>query len=331
MEEKVVYLYLSLTEEIYLGKLYIQNNRGKEVYSIELSDDYLKSKYSKYKIDPEISNYIGRQFQSSDKPIFGFLSDSCPDRWGRILMKRKEAEIAKLENRKPKQLTEADYLLGVYDESRMGALRFKLDKDGDYLTSSNEETVPPWIYLRTLEDYALQIDNEEAVDDKWIKNLLIPGSSLGGARPKANVYAPNGDLWIAKFPSKKDSLQPSCQIFHHLSMMSKGKPISPSMPARRINPKCYRTIFGTHLLIKADSVLGINDFIIATYNDIGRRCLIGNMKFITIAVLQFLRRIFTQQMEVGPIMSQFFLHRNNRIEKNSIVWTNRGIVTNHHR
>ncbi len=205
MEEKVVYLYLSLTEEIYLGKLYIQNNRGNEVYSIELSDDYLKSKYSKYKIDPEISNYMGRQFQSSDKPIFGFLSDSCPDRWGRILMKRKEAEIAKLENRKPKQLTEGDYLLGVYDESRMGALRFKLDKDGDYLTSSNEETVPPWIYLRTLEDYALQIDNEEAVDDKWIKNLLIPGSSLGGARPKANIYAPNGDLWIAKFPSKKDS------------------------------------------------------------------------------------------------------------------------------
>lgn len=205
MEEKVVYLYLSLTEEIYLGKLYIQNSKGKDIYSIELSDEYLKSNYCKYRLDPEINNYKGRQFQSSNKPIFGFLSDSCPDRWGRVLLKRKEAELAKIENRKPRQLSEADYLLGVYDESRMGALRFKLDKNGEYLSSSKEETVPPWIYLRTLEEYAMQVDNDENVDDKWLKNILIPGSSLGGARPKANVYSTNGDLWIAKFPSKKDT------------------------------------------------------------------------------------------------------------------------------
>ena len=205
MEEKVVYLYLSLMEEIYLGKLYIQNSKGKDIYSIELSDEYLKSNYCKYRLDPEINNYKGRQFQSSNKPIFGFLSDSCPDRWGRVLLKRKEAELAKIENRKPRQLSEADYLLGVYDESRMGALRFKLDKNGEYLSSSNEETVPPWIYLRTLEEYAMQVDNDENVDDQWLKNILIPGSSLGGARPKANVYSTNGDLWIAKFPSKKDT------------------------------------------------------------------------------------------------------------------------------
>ncbi len=205
MEEKIIHIFLSLDEEIYLGKLYVGNIKGKDIFSIELSSDYLKSKYSKEKIDPEIENYIGRQYMSSDKTIFGFLSDASPDRWGRVLIRKKESELAKKENRKPRQLSEVDYLLGVYDESRMGALRLKLDYDGDFLASSKEEIVPPWVYLRTLEEYALRFDNDEEIDDKWIKNLLLPGSSLGGARPKATVYSPSGDLWIAKFPSKKDN------------------------------------------------------------------------------------------------------------------------------
>lgn len=205
MEEKIIHLFLSLDEEIYLGKLYVGNIKGKDVFSIELSSDYLKSKYSKEKFDPEIENYIGRQYMSTDKAIFGFLSDASPDRWGRVLIRKKESELAKKENRKPRQLSEVDYLLGVYDESRMGALRLKLDYDGDFLASSKEEIVPPWVYLRTLEEYAVRFDNDEEIDDKWIKNLLLPGSSLGGARPKATVYSPSGDLWIAKFPSKKDN------------------------------------------------------------------------------------------------------------------------------
>ena len=205
MEERIIHIFLSLDEEIYVGKLYSQNNKGKEIYSIELSEEYLKSKYSKFRLDPEINNYTGRQYLSSNKLIFGFLSDSCPDRWGRQLIKRKETEKAKEENRKPKQLTELDYLLSIYDESRMGALRFKEDLNGEYLSNDKNYSIPPWVYIRTLEEYALKYDFDESIDDFWIKNLLIPGSSLGGARPKASVYSSNGDIWIAKFPSKNDS------------------------------------------------------------------------------------------------------------------------------
>ena len=189
MEERIVHIFLSLDEEIYVGKLYAQKINAKEIYSIELSSDFLKSKYSKYKLDPELNNYLGRQYLSSKKDIFGFLSDACPDRWGRTLIKRKESLKAKEENRKPKKLTELDYLLEVYDESRMGALRFKLDLNGDYLANDNEKIVPPWVYIRTLEEYAVKYDSEEEINDDWIKNLLKPGSSLGGARPKGSIYS----------------------------------------------------------------------------------------------------------------------------------------------
>lgn len=205
MEERIIHIFLSLDSEIYLGKLYAQNIKGKDVYSIELSDEYLNCKYSKYRLDPEINNYNGRQYLSTNKPIFGFLSDACPDRWGRTLIDRKEREKAKEDNRKPKKLSEVDYLLSVYDEARMGALRFKLDLNGEYLSCDKSQTVPPWVYIRTLEEYAVNFDFADDVSGDWIKNLLIPGSSLGGARPKANVYSNNGDLWIAKFPSKKDT------------------------------------------------------------------------------------------------------------------------------
>ncbi len=205
MEERTVHIYLSLDEEIYLGKLFAQKIGTKEIYSIELSDEYLKSKYSKYKLDPELNNYSGRQFLSSKKAIFGFLSDAAPDKWGRTLIKRKENIQSNIEGRRPRKLTELDYLLSVYDESRMGALRFKLDINGDYIANDEENTIPPWVYIRTLEDYAIKYDSEEEIDDDWIKNLLKPGSSLGGARPKASIYSTDGSLWIAKFPSKIDT------------------------------------------------------------------------------------------------------------------------------
>ena len=205
MDDRVVHIFLSLDKDIYVGKLFAQKANGKEIYSIELSNEYLESKYSKYRLDPEVNNYLGRQYLTSQKNIFGFLSDACPDRWGRTLIKRKESLKAKEENRRPKKLTELDYLLQVYDESRMGALRFKLDLEGNYLADDKENTIPPWVYIRTLEEYAVKYDSDEEINDDWIKNLLKPGSSLGGARPKGSIYASDGSLWIAKFPSKKDS------------------------------------------------------------------------------------------------------------------------------
>ena len=137
--------------------------------------------------------------------IFGMFADSSPDRWGRLLMTKKERMNALIEKRKPRKLNASDYLLGVYDKTRMGGLRFKLDPNGGYLSDDEDNAIPPWTTLRTLEEASRQIENDEAVpDEKWLNQLLKPGSSLGGARPKATISDPQGQLWIAKFPSKHD-------------------------------------------------------------------------------------------------------------------------------
>ena len=137
--------------------------------------------------------------------MFGIFSDSCPDRWGRLLMKRREAILAREENRKPRALLESDYLLGVDDQTRIGALRFSTEENGPFLSVDKGLCAPPQIMLRTLESASLAFENgENGQDEKWLRQLIAPGSSLGGARPKASVQAPDGSLWIAKFPSKHD-------------------------------------------------------------------------------------------------------------------------------
>ena len=120
-------------------------------------------------------------------------------------MKRQEAIQARKENRKPKTLGESDYLLGVYDQARIGALRFKVQENGEFLADDKGLAIPPWVALRTLEAASLGFENDESgLEEKWLSQLLAPGSSLGGARPKATVQDAKGNLWIAKFPSKHD-------------------------------------------------------------------------------------------------------------------------------
>ena len=125
---------------------------------------------------------------------------------------------------KPKKLLESDYLLGVYDESRMGALRFKTNLDGDFLSNDEEFATPPWTSLRELEQASIAFEaDSNPLDTKWLKQLLAPGSSLGGARPKASVLAPDGSLWIAKFPSKHDDFNSGAweMVVHDLAMLCK--------------------------------------------------------------------------------------------------------------
>lgn len=133
------------------------------------------------------------------------FTDASPDRWGRVLMKRREAIKARNENRKPNKLYDSDFLLGVYDQTRIGAIRFKSEEDGPFLSDDRETAAPPWATLRSLEEASRQFEKDENfLNDKWLKQLLKPGSSLGGARPKATVEDEQGNLWIAKFPSKND-------------------------------------------------------------------------------------------------------------------------------
>lgn len=205
-ESKKIYVYDSFTSRIpaLLGVLYVDLIKGKEAYSFEYDNNYLKSYMNLNLLDPDLSVYGGRQY-TSDKSIFGLFADASPDRWGRILMMKKERITAENEGRKPRKLNDSDFLLGVYDESRMGGLRFKLDPNGDFLSNDAQTAAPPWATLRNLEEASRQFENDEtSLDEKWLNQLLRPGSSLGGARPKATVVDPNGGLWIAKFPSKKD-------------------------------------------------------------------------------------------------------------------------------
>ena len=123
-------------------------------------------------------------------------------------MRRREAAVARREGRKEKQLNELDYLLGVFDGHRMGAMRFKLSEEGPFLNDNKQMASPPWTSLRDLEYASLQLEREDAINDpeymNWLTILIAPGSSLGGARPKASVVDPKGRLWIAKFPSGSD-------------------------------------------------------------------------------------------------------------------------------
>lgn len=158
----------------------------------------------KFTLDPELMPYSGRQYPSG-KNIFGIFSDASPDRWGRILMNKRERILAEKEKRKPSKLYDSDYLIGVYDETRMGGIRFKTAPDGPFLSDDKETAAPPWATLRTLEEASRNFENNESVlSEKWLNQLIKPGSSLGGARPKATVVDTKEQLWIAKFPSKND-------------------------------------------------------------------------------------------------------------------------------
>jgi len=203
--EKIIYVYYDKSESpALMGQLYVSESRGKEMFSFEYNHDWIRNADTGFVFDPDLQLYEGRQY-ALDKPLFGVFSDSCPDRWGRLLMKRKEAMLAREENRKPRALTESDYLLGVCDETRIGALRFSLEENGVFLSAEKDLAAPPWTTLRTLESASLSFENDEnGEEEKWLRQLLAPGSSLGGARPKASVQAPDGSLWIAKFPSKHD-------------------------------------------------------------------------------------------------------------------------------
>ena len=197
-----------LGEPQFMGVLSSDRVRGNEVFSFSYHQNWLSNPYAQV-IDPDLQLFAGRQYLAEGtKPNFGVFTDSSPDRWGRVLMRRKEAAIARQEKRPFQTLFETDYLLGVYDEHRMGALRFKLLDDGPFLSDDRNLASPPWTSIRQLEEISLKLEEDDAVDDpdylSWLNMLIAPGSSLGGARPKASVVDPNGHLWIAKFPSKYD-------------------------------------------------------------------------------------------------------------------------------
>ena len=253
--QKHIYVYADwdkLNGPRLLGILNVSITRGKEVYYFEYDNDWLRSAPAQI-LDPDLGFYSGPQFLSEGKSSFGLFLDSSPDRWGRMLMKRREAISARKEERSAKTLYESDFLLGVFDGHRMGALRFKLDPEGDYLDNDKIRALPPWIKLRDLEYASLQIEDEGDFEDpeylKWLKLLIITGSSLGGARPKSSVIDPNNELWIAKFPSKMDQIDVGAweMVVHDLAQKS-----GISVPESRIEK--FSSNYHTYLSKRFDRV-----------------------------------------------------------------------------
>lgn len=200
MTDRLVHVYADIDGKTHhVGRLYTHDNKGKETASFEYERAWLANP-QRYSLNPALSLGAG-QFYTARR-LFGALGDSAPDRWGRTLMKRAEARKVESEGARPRTLYEVDYLLRVNDETRQGALRFASEPGGPFLTHDGAP-VPPLVDLPKLlaATDALLADAETAAE---LKLLLAPGSSLGGARPKASVRERDGRLAIAKFPKKDD-------------------------------------------------------------------------------------------------------------------------------
>ena len=190
-----------------VGTLFHAAGHGHSVFSFAYDRAWLR-RPNTFEIDPDLQLHDSESYPSQPTGVFRIFTDSAPDRWGRLLLDRREILKAREEKRPPRTLTEWDYLLGVHDSCRMGALRFRRDADSPFLDNDRHLAAPPVASLRELEAASLALEAPDADEQpefrQWLTALLAPGSSLGGARPKANFTDPEGALWIAKFPSRED-------------------------------------------------------------------------------------------------------------------------------
>lgn len=209
-----------------VGELCYEKLRGSESYAFRFDDNWLKF-HAGIKLSEDINNYPGLQYTQPGNDIFGCFSDALPDRWGRTLLKRREQIQASEEKRAVRNLSSFDYLMGIDDFSRMGGFRLKRELDGDFINVSPSLKIPSLTELRQLVLASQEVEKSEENDvlpeKKWIAQLIQPGTSLGGARPKAGVLDDSGNLCIAKFPSRKDDYDTGLwEHFSHLLARKAG-------------------------------------------------------------------------------------------------------------
>lgn len=204
-----------------VGRLWARYRAGRESVSFEYDRKWLDHP-QRFTLDPALKLVEGSFHASQDKPLFGALEDSAPDRWGRLLMRRAERKNAEREKRTPRSLKEIDFLLMVDDEARLGALRFKREAEDQFLTNYDHQHIPPLVGVGKLLDAANHVVQESETDED-LQLLLAPGSSLGGARPKASVRDKDGHLAIAKFPRRDDEYDVIGWEAVALSLASKAK------------------------------------------------------------------------------------------------------------
>lgn len=220
-----------------IGQLYFSESTRGGVFSFTYDPTFLNSPH-RVQIDPMLTLTRGNLYNDrADRGFRAFL-DSAPDRWGRVLMQRRAAIEHRQGLRSSAQLTELDYLLGVHDACRMGGMRFKRathteSDDTAFLDNSIAYAAPPMTSLRELAQAAREVEQGEHLDSDayshWLSLLLAPGSSLGGARPKASVMDTHNQLWIAKFPSHHDTTDVGAweMVCHELALAA-GVTMAPS-------------------------------------------------------------------------------------------------------
>lgn len=203
--ETEVYVYVDIAGTPHLaGRLWARVRKGRESATFEYHPGWLENA-DRFSLEPALTLGPGPFHTPSGKPLFGTIGDSAPDRWGRVLMRRAERRRAERAGETPRTLMEIDYLLMVDDEARQGALRFARSEGGPFLAEHEAARIPPLIDLPQLLSAAEHVVGDtDSFDD--LRLLLAPGSSLGGARPKASVRDRDGHLAIAKFPHKDDEI-----------------------------------------------------------------------------------------------------------------------------
>ncbi len=217
---KRLYVYADfdwMKEAVLIGELSYESLRGADSYSFKFDDEWLK-KHGNLFLSEDLNNYPGQQYTQPGKDIFGCFSDVLPDRWGRTLLNRREQILAEEERRPIRRLSSYDYLIGIDDYSRMGGFRLKESIDGDFINMSDTLRIPPLTSIRELVTASQEIERSEEgnvlPDKRWLAQLVQPGSSLGGARPKASVIDTDKVLYVAKFPSRNDDYDVA--IWEHL-------------------------------------------------------------------------------------------------------------------
>jgi serine/threonine-protein kinase HipA len=187
-----------------VGRLWGRARKNKESATFEYDRTWLENP-ARFSLEPALNLGLGPYHTAGDAPMFGAIGDSAPDRWGRTLMRRMERRRAEREKQAPRTLQEMDYLLLVDDEARQGALRFAEKEGGPFLREEGLKRIPPVIELPRLLSAAEHVIDETDTEED-LRLLIAPGTSLGGARPKASVREKGGHLAIAKFPRRDDEI-----------------------------------------------------------------------------------------------------------------------------
>lgn len=203
--EQEIFVYIDTPNGTqFVGRLWARMRRGRQTASFEYDRAWLDNP-ERFSLEPALTLGPGPFHAPSDQPLFGAIGDSAPDRWGRSLMRRVERRRAKAAGETPRTLTELDYLLLVNDEARQGALRFAREQGGAFLATHDDNPIPPLLDLAQLLSAAGRVEADAETEDD-LRLLFAPGSSLGGARPKASIRDQEGKLTIAKFPAKDDEI-----------------------------------------------------------------------------------------------------------------------------